>query len=56
VLLTTNHFESIILTTVKTPDDGTHGVPKYVGGDFVHSLHTYIYIYIYIYIPVHVKL
>ena len=32
VLDTTDHFENTTLTT----DDGTHGVPKHVQGDFVH--------------------
>jgi len=32
VLHTTDHFENTTLTT----DDGIHGVPKHVGGDFVH--------------------
>jgi hypothetical protein len=38
VLHTTDHFESTTLTTVKAPEDGTHGVPEHIGGGFVHQL------------------
>lgn len=50
VLHTTNHFESTTLTSVKTPDDGTQGVPKHVGGNscirFVYaSVHVRLVLY-----------
>jgi hypothetical protein len=35
------HFVSTTLTTVKAFEDGTHGLPKHVGGDFVHLLCIY---------------
>jgi hypothetical protein len=43
VLHTTNHFESTILNAVKTPDEDTQGVPKHVGGNFVHPLYIRVY-------------
>jgi hypothetical protein len=35
---TTDHFEITTSTNVKAPEDGTAGVPKHVGGDFLHLL------------------
>ena len=32
----TGPFRSSSLTTVKTTDNGTRGVQKYIGGDLVH--------------------
>jgi hypothetical protein len=69
VLCTVDHFESTTLTVWKLPEDGTHGVPKHEGWDFVHLLciytahvglivcadvtHTHTHIHIYIYIYIH---
>jgi hypothetical protein len=38
VLHSTDHFESTTLSTAKTPEDGILGVPKHLGGNFIHLL------------------
>jgi len=46
VLLTADHLESTSLTTVKTFDEGTCGVPKRIGGVFVHLFCVYRLVYV----------
>jgi len=42
ILVYTTDAQNPLLHVSALPDDGTQGVSKYVGGDFVHLLRVYL--------------